>query len=200
MKRAAVCFACHGADGVSKLPGVPHLAGQRSDYLEKALHDYRAGINRLDPTMTAMAKPLSDADIANIAAYYSQQVLGADSQAVAQVLQTQSRIAPAGVVRVAAAAATVPVAAVPSEPPAPRSGEAVYAAACAACHATGAAGAPKIGDSAVWAPRLAQGKAQLETHALQGFKAMPPKGGCVQCSDEEVRAAVAYMIAARESS
>ncbi|MCX8099371.1 MAG: cytochrome c [Casimicrobiaceae bacterium] len=70
-KRAATCFACHGEDGVSKIPGTPHLAGQDRIYLEKSLRAYRDG-SRNDPAMTAMAKPLSDVDIANIAAYFAQ--------------------------------------------------------------------------------------------------------------------------------
>ncbi|MCC8998875.1 MAG: cytochrome c [Candidatus Contendobacter sp.] len=70
-KRGAVCFACHGANGIAKVPGTPHLAGQDRAYLEKALQAYRAGQVRQDPTMTAMAKPLSDADIVNLAAFFS---------------------------------------------------------------------------------------------------------------------------------
>lgn len=69
-KRASVCFACHNADGISKIPGTPHLAGQERSYLESALRAYRDGA-RQNPTMNAMAKPLSDRDIVNIAAYYS---------------------------------------------------------------------------------------------------------------------------------
>ncbi len=68
-KRAAVCFSCHGEFGVSKNPAYPNLAGQQRDYLEKQLRDFRDG-RRVDPTMTAMAKPLSDDDIRNIATYY----------------------------------------------------------------------------------------------------------------------------------
>jgi len=70
-KRAAVCFACHGESGIARSPGIPNLAGQNRDYLEKALHAYREGQQRQDPTMTAMAKPLSDKDISNIAMYFS---------------------------------------------------------------------------------------------------------------------------------
>lgn len=70
-RRAAVCFACHGQNGISNIPGTPHLVGQQRAYLEKALHAYREGLTRQDPVMSAMAKPLSDADIANIAAYFS---------------------------------------------------------------------------------------------------------------------------------
>jgi cytochrome c553 len=70
-KRAQVCFACHGENGTSKTPGIPHLAGQDRAYIEKALNAYRGGEMRQDPTMTSMAKSLSDTDIANIAAYFS---------------------------------------------------------------------------------------------------------------------------------
>jgi cytochrome c553 len=71
-KRAEVCMACHGADGTStSSPGIPRLAGQDRDYLLKALGAYRIGTTRTDETMTAMAKPLSDTDIVNIAAFFS---------------------------------------------------------------------------------------------------------------------------------
>lgn len=70
-QRAAACFACHNANGIAQIPGTPHLAGQERGYLEKALRAYRDGSTRQEPTMNAMAKPLSDQDIANIAAYFS---------------------------------------------------------------------------------------------------------------------------------
>lgn len=75
----------------------------------------------------------------------------------------------------------------------PRSGEQVFNAVCVACHGAGIAGAPKVGDKGAWAPRLAQGEATLITHALQGIRAMPPKGGCAACLDEEIGNAVKYM-------
>lgn len=76
----------------------------------------------------------------------------------------------------------------------PRSGEQVYNSACAACHATGAAGAPKTGDAGAWASRIAQGNATLVKHAIEGINAMPPKGMCMDCSDDEIKAAVEYMV------
>lgn len=82
-RRAAVCFACHNANGISRMPGVPDLAGQDRDYLEHALRDYRGGQIRKDPTMNAMAQPLSDRDIANIAAYFSSLPRSGESQAKA---------------------------------------------------------------------------------------------------------------------
>lgn len=68
--KAAVCAGCHGAKGVSATPMFPNLAGQKAAYLEKQLKAFRDG-TRKDPTMSGMAKPLSDADMANLAAYFS---------------------------------------------------------------------------------------------------------------------------------
>jgi len=77
-------------------------------------------------------------------------------------------------------------------------GKSVYESACVACHATGLAGAPRIGDAAAWAPRIAQGLATLEQHAIGGFQGgagvMPAKGGRTDLSDDAVRAAVEHMV------
>ena len=76
-------------------------------------------------------------------------------------------------------------------------GKATYDSACFACHATGAAGAPKFGDTAAWAPRIAKGMDMLKEHAIKGFKGdsgfMPAKGGRADLSDDAVAAAVEYM-------
>jgi cytochrome c553 len=68
--KAAVCAGCHGASGVSANPLWPNLAGQKDAYLVKQMKAFRDG-TRSDPMMTPMAKPLSDADIDNLAAYFS---------------------------------------------------------------------------------------------------------------------------------
>jgi cytochrome c5 len=88
------------------------------------------------------------------------------------------------------------VAAAPTETASsgPRSGSEVYDAVCMACHTTGAAGAPKIGDTAAWAPRIDKGMETLINHAINGFNAMPAKGGCANCPDEEIKAAVEYIV------
>ena len=70
-QKAALCAACHGANGISNNPLWPNLKGQKEQYLIKALKDYRSGA-RNDPSMSPMAKPLTDADIENLAAYYSE--------------------------------------------------------------------------------------------------------------------------------
>lgn len=81
------------------------------------------------------------------------------------------------------------------EPTGPRDGETVYKTFCTACHATGVTGAPKIGNAEDWAPRIAQGKDVLTEHAIQGFNLMPARGTCMNCSDEEIVAAIEHMIA-----
>lgn len=74
------------------------------------------------------------------------------------------------------------------------SGEQVYQNNCSACHVPGAAGAPMLTDAEAWAPRLDKGKETLVQHAINGFNAMPPKGGNMNLSDEAVTAAVEYMM------
>jgi len=94
-------------------------------------------------------------------------------------------------IKAAPSAAAAPAAATP------KNGEEALQAVCSSCHAQGIAGAPKFGDHAAWAPRLAAGKATLYQHALQGFQGetgvMPAKGGRPDLSDDLIRQAVDYM-------
>jgi cytochrome c553 len=68
--KAASCNACHGATGISAIPTYPNLAGQKEAYLAKQMKAFKDG-TRKDPTMNAMAKPLSDADMANLSAHFA---------------------------------------------------------------------------------------------------------------------------------
>ncbi|MEN6671200.1 c-type cytochrome [Psychrobacter sp. B38] len=76
----------------------------------------------------------------------------------------------------------------------PRDGKAVYNAVCHTCHAAGLLGSPIFADAGAWGPRIAKGKDTLYTHAINGFGAMPAKGGA-DIPDEEVQNAVDYMVA-----
>lgn len=75
----------------------------------------------------------------------------------------------------------------------PRSGKEVFEQVCTACHTPGAMGAPKFGNKADWAPRIAKGMDTLYQHALNGFNNMPPHGTCTSCSEQEIKNAVDYM-------
>lgn len=74
-----------------------------------------------------------------------------------------------------------------------RSGKEIFEQVCTACHTPGALGAPKFGNKADWAPRIAKGMDTLYQHALNGFNAMPPHGTCTNCSEQEIKDAVDYM-------
>ena len=75
----------------------------------------------------------------------------------------------------------------------PRDGATVYGAVCQTCHTGGLLGSPILGDAGAWGPRIAKGTDTLYTHAINGFNAMPAKGGA-DIPDEEVQNAVDYMI------
>ena len=77
-------------------------------------------------------------------------------------------------------------------------GQQVYKNSCQACHAAGVAGAPKLGDKAVWAPRIATGIDALVASSINGKGIMPPKGACASCSDDDLKAAVEYMVSASQ--
>jgi len=125
---------------------------------------------------------------------YVQNFVNTDASKDAQdpfALKTiEERIKPTGSVQIAghepvAEVVVAAVAATPAEN---------FTAICSACHATGVLGAPKIGDKAAWAPRIAQGIDTLKSHALSGIRMMPPRGGS-QLDDAAIGAVVEYMAA-----
>ena len=74
-------------------------------------------------------------------------------------------------------------------------GKAVYDKTCVACHAAGVANAPKLGDNTAWAPRVATGKDALFAAVVKGKGAMPPKAGAADLKDDDIKAAIDYMLA-----
>lgn len=73
--------------------------------------------------------------------------------------------------------------------------QAKYKTVCAACHATGAAGAPKVGDKDAWAKFLREDIEVVYYKAIHGNKGMPPRGTCSQCTDDQIKKLVDYMVA-----
>ena len=115
----------------------------------------------------------------------------------------EERIKPVGQIylpgdELQASAPVVATLAVPEPVATPMSGPEVYNSACLACHGAGVAGAPILGNQAQWAPRIAQGLEVMIGHAINGFSGavgyMPAKGGRMDLSDDEVAAAVEYMV------
>ena len=105
----------------------------------------------------------------------------------------EKRIKPIGQLSLQEGAAVAP-AATPSQPLAANAGEERYKSTCAVCHTAGVAGAPKFRVQADWTARMAQGMDGLLASAIKGKGGMPPKGTCMQCSDEELRVTIEYMI------
>jgi cytochrome c5 len=121
--------------------------------------------------------------------------------------QVEARIAPVGAVyagdtgRAAMAAAEAAAAKAAASQVAyggTTDGKTIYENLCHSCHTAGVAGAPKLGDKAAWAPRLAQGLDTLVKHAIEGYKGpdgnmMPAKGGNPSLTDAQVKAAVTWI-------
>lgn len=98
------------------------------------------------------------------------------------------RIKPVGKVKIAGAVDT-------SAAAAPRTGKQIYDQACTACHTAGVLGAPKNQNAADWQPRLDEkGFDTVWQNAINGINAMPPMGTCGDCSDEDIKIAIEYMI------
>lgn len=114
----------------------------------------------------------------------------------AQEAEVAERLAPVGEVVMQGDAAT----AAPAEATGSASGSAerspadIYNAYCTTCHSIGLAGAPKTGAAGDWEPRIAQGMDVVYQHAITGLRGMPPRGLCMDCSDEEIQATTDWMI------
>lgn len=140
-----------------------------------------------------------------IVIFVAARLIGAHTQAVyvqndplrlksvQENLQPFAREAIAGQDNSALAAAATPPAGAAPAAAVPATGEQAFQQVCAACHGLGINGAPKAGDRAAWAPRIAQGKDVLYSHAIGGIRAMPPRGGSTW-PDATVRMAVDYMV------
>lgn len=183
----SVCFACHAA-GIAGAPkqGDKEAWAARLDQGNAALYDNAingfTGSGGMMPAKGGRAD-LSENDV-KAAVDYMLEAIGAGSTAAAA---TTTEETPATTQETTDA----PVAATGGK------GKEVYDSTCFICHTTGVAGAPKLDDKETWASRTAQGIDTLYDHAINGFMGqgmMPPKGGKADLSDDDVKAAVDYMV------
>ncbi len=107
----------------------------------------------------------------------------------------QERLQPMGLVNVLGVEAQAAITATAGGPQTPKD---IYENNCKMCHQTGVAGAPKFGSKDDWSPRIAQGLDTLVNAAIHGIRAMPPKGNCLKCTSDEIKATVEYMIHAAQ--
>jgi cytochrome c5 len=199
----AVCSACHGT-GAAGAPKAGDKAAwgplikEGFDHLvSEAIKGVQEGGKVMPPK--GGNPDLDDVEVARAVAYMA-------NQAGANFKEPEPKAAPAATAAAAAPApapapaAPATVAAAPASPAAASpaasadKGKSVFEGTCNVCHGTGVAGAPKAGDKAAWGPRIAQGKPALYNSALHGKNAMPPKGGNNALSDDDVKAAVDYMV------
>ncbi len=202
---AAQCIACHGA-GVA---GAPKL-GDAAAWAPRIKTGYEALVASALKGKGNMGAQgggdHSDFEIGRAVVYMANQggakfdepkaPAGAAAATAASPAAPAAAAAPAPAPAAAAApTAAAPAAAVAAAVPAAAASPApaLYAQVCAACHVAGVANAPKLGDKAAWAPRLAAGVDGLTASVIKGKGAMPPKGGS-GASDGEIKAVVAYMV------
>lgn len=198
-----VCMACHGA-GVAGAPKLgdkaawePRLA-QGVEVLHKHAIDGFQGSAGVMPPRGGRTD-LSD-DAVKAAVDYMLAESGGPARAAAPPAPAEAATPAEAAAPAAEPAAAPEAAAATAAAGASERGKQVYDTVCMACHAAGVAGAPKFGDKAAWEPRIAQGMDLLYEHSIKGFMGaagmMPPKGGRADLPDDDVKAAVDYMVGA----
>ena len=200
-----ICIQCHAADSIvpkapkfeNKGDWAPRIAQGFDTLFQHALNGFNA--------MPAKggAADLTDQELKRVITYMANKAGGtfpdpdaaapADAAASGEAASALAAegAAPAEAPKADAAKADDKGAAAPAAGGA--DGKKVYEATCQACHGGAVPGVPHVGKKEDWAPRIKQGKDTLHKHALEGFNAMPAKGGNGSLSDDEVKAAVDYM-------
>jgi cytochrome c5 len=188
------CAACHetGAAGAPKF-------GDAGAWAARIKTGYDALLNSALKGKGAMAPQgggdFDDTEIGRAVVHMANAAGGKFDEPKGAAPAAAAPAAPAADAPAPAAAAAAAPAAAAAAAPAAGGGKALYDTACAVCHAAGVAGAPKFGDKAAWAPRLAGGVDALTASAIKGKGGMPPKGGS-SASDADIKAAVEFMAAA----
>ncbi len=194
---AMLNVALHGKGGMPAKGGNPTL----SDFEVARAVVYMA--NKSGGSLPEPAAPAEEGAKKEADATPAAAPAVAAPAAAAPAAAAPAAAAPAAAAAAAAAApAATAAAAAPAAAPAPAqataavnpAGEKLYKSVCFACHATGVANAPKFGDKAAWEPYIKTGMDAMVKVAMQGKPPMPPKGGAATASEDDIRAAVQYMV------
>jgi cytochrome c5 len=197
---AAQCTTCHtaGVAGAPKFGDAAAWGPRIATGYDALLHSALGGKGAMGPQGGG---DFSDLEIGRAVVYMAnkggakfEEPKAAAQSASAPAAKTDSSGDASSAAVASAQAAMANLAAAKPAPAAAAANSAptLFTQVCSACHATGVAGAPKVGDKAAWAPRLAQGLDVLTANAIKGKGAMPPKGGST-ASDADIKAVVAYM-------
>lgn len=198
-----ICIQCHAADSI--VPNAPKVT-HNADWAPRIAQGFETLFQHALNGFNAMpakggAADLTDQELKRVITYMANQSGGSfpnPDEGAAPADAAASGAAPADASGAApaadASAAAAPAEAAPAAT-AGADGKAVFEANCMACHGANSAipGIPRVTHKDEWAPRIKKGKEALHKHALEGFNAMPAKGGNGSLSDDEVKAAVDYM-------
>jgi len=163
----AHCAVCHdtGAAGAPKIGDAADWSSRMKQGMATVLNHAINGYNSMPPRGACMT--CSDAEIKAAVEYILDKSKGSAGAEVAPPKAPKLTLA---------------------------DGKKVYDETCSVCHAEGKLGAPKMGDQKAWAPLIAQNMDVLIYRAIHGYRRMPPRGTCIDCSDAEIIAAVKYMV------
>lgn len=207
----STCTACHAA-GVAGAPKVGDKAAWEPFIKTGFDAMLQVAIKGKGAMPAKGGNPaLSDFEIARAVTYMANQSGGSfpepkepEGNADKTAAAPAAPAAPAAAAQQAQPApqqqAQAPAAQQPPQPPQQQAaavnpaGEKLYKTTCFACHGTGVANSPKVGDKAAWAPYIATGMDTMVKVAIQGKGAMPPKGGAMSASEDDIRAAIEYMV------
>ncbi|VVE40743.1 cytochrome C [Pandoraea capi] len=209
----AVCAACHasGAAGAPKVGSTEDWAPRIKPGYDEMLKIALAGKGAMPARGGTSPDDVTDYEIGRAIVYMANASGGKLPEPAQPAQPAPGAAAPAsgapaaasGADAGSAAAAAAAMASLKTAAPAAASaggnldaGKKLYDTVCMACHASGVMNAPKFGDKAAWAPRIATGIETLHNAAIKGLNAMPPKGGAAGASDDDVKAAVDYMVSA----
>lgn len=170
------CQACHttGSGGSPKLGDAAAWAPRLKDGMDKVYHAAIVGVGGMPPKGTCMT--CTDEDIHHAVDYLIEQSGGSAAGGVT-----------------AKAGKALPTASL-------ERGKEIYTKVCSVCHNEGKLNSPKLGDQKAWAPLIAKNFDVLVEHSIKGFRGMPARGACFDCTDTDIIAAVKYMVQQGKSS